>query len=177
MTNTKNLILQLKEVKKEKELSLDKIKDMVESTGNSVSKSTLSRVFAEGSEDKQSFSYDFTILPIANALLDVDIEEESDDLDTKAMKSLLKVKMERMRELEREVEQLRNELDREKVKYHEKLEREREHFNNSLEFLKHQVDLKDKRMDLLFEAIFIKNAQHDEILNAVMSCPLRKDED
>lgn len=175
MTNTKDLIMKLKEVREEKGYSYNDIIEMMEKNGDYLAKSTLSRVFAEGSEEL-SFRYEETIRPIANALLDIENIEDTDDMDVKAMKSLLKYKIQRIEELERQIEHLQSALDKEKIKYHEKIDKEREQFQRSIDFLKNQVDLKDKRMDLLLEAIFIKNSQHNEIMDAVMSCPLRKEE-
>ena len=59
MTNTREVILTLKEVRKEKNLSFDKILDLMKQNGDYLAKSTLSRVFADGSEDK-SFRYEET---------------------------------------------------------------------------------------------------------------------
>ena len=61
-------------------------------------------------------------------------------------------------------------MDREKVKSHEKLDKERERFNRSIDFLKEQVSLKDKRMDLLLEAVFAKDQQHKEMLAKLLNC-------
>lgn len=175
MTNTKDLIMKLKEVREEKGLSYNDILDLMEKNGDYLAKSTISRVFAEGSEE-MSFRYEETIRPIAKALLDIENIEDTDNMDIKAMKSLLKYKIQRIEDLERQIEHLQSALDKEKIKSHEKLEAERERANKSIEFLKNQVDLKDKRMDMLLEAIFIKNTQHSEIIDAVMSCPLREKE-
>ena len=167
MTNIRDIIIQLKEVREEKGYSFADIMAMMEKNGDYISKSTLSRVFAEGSEDN-SFKYDETIRPIANALLDIENIEEDDDMDTRAMKSLLKYKIQRIEELEAA-------LANEKVKYHEKLDKEREQSRRSIEFLKEQISLKDKRMDQLLEAVFEKDKQHKELLNSIMSCPCRKE--
>ena len=91
MTNTKDIILQLKQVKEEKNLSLGRIYELIQNNGDSVSKSTLSRVFSEGSEDvSYSFKYEDTIRPIAKAVLDMENIEDTDDMDIKALKTLLK---------------------------------------------------------------------------------------
>lgn len=169
MTNTKDVILKLKEVKEEKNLSFDGILALMEQNGDFVSKSTLSRVFADKSEEN-SFRYEETIRPIANALLDIETEEETDDLDTKALKSLLKYKIQRIEELEQQIEQLETALDKEKIKHHEKLDEERDRFNRSIDFLKEQVSLKDKRMDLLLEAVFQKDQQHKNMLDKLLKC-------
>ena len=169
MTNTKDLIIKLKEVREEKGLSFNEILDLMEKNGNYLAKSTLSRVFADGSEE-WNFKYEETIRPIANALLDIENEEETDDLDTKALKALLKFKIERIEELEQQIEQLESALDKEKIKSHEKLDEERERFNRSIDFLKEQIAYKDKRMDLLLDAVFQKDQQHKEMLNKVLMC-------
>lgn len=153
MTNTKDLIIKLKEVREEKGLSFNDILVLMEKNGDYLAKSTLSRVFAEGSEDN-SFKYEETIRPIAKALLDIETEEETDDLDTKALKAILKYKIERIEELEAQIERLETALDKEKIKSHEKLDEEREQFRRSLNFLKEQVAYKDKRMDILLDAVF-----------------------
>ena len=163
MTNTKDLIIKLKEVREEKGLSFNDILSLMEQNGDYLAKSTLSRVFAEGSEDN-SFKYEETIRPIAKALLDIETEEETDDLDTKALKAILKYKIQRIEELESQVEHLQSALNEEKVKSHEKLDAERERFNRSIDFLKEQVAYKDKRMDMLREWVNEK----DKILNDIL---------
>ena len=80
MTNTREIILKLKEVREEKGLSYGDILEIMEKQGDFVSKSTLSRLFAEGSEDG-SFKYEETIRPIAKALLDIETIEDTDDMD------------------------------------------------------------------------------------------------
>lgn len=158
MTNSRDLILKLKEVKDRDKLSLGEIEARTERNGEHVSKSTLSRVFAEGSEDI-TFRFEGTLKPIANALLDIETIEAEDDLDTQAMKVILHIKAERIKDLEAELAQ-------EKIKHHEKIDKEREQFQASLNFLKEQVSLKDKRIDQLLDA----NVQ---LLNQLLTCPCR----
>ena len=169
MTNTKDIITQLKEVREEKGLSYNDILELMEKNGDYLSKSTISRVFADGSEE-MSFRYEETIRPIANALLDVENIEDTDDIDTKAMKSLLKYKIQRIEELEKQIEKLESALDKEKIKYHEKLDKERLQFEKSLNFLKEQVAYKDKRMDLLLDAVTEKDRLHREMLGKLLVC-------
>ena len=151
MENTKDIIQKLKEVKAEKGLSLNEIVDLVEQNGDYVSRSSIQRVFADGSETL-SFRYEETIRPIAKALLDIENIEADDDMDTQAMKALLKYKIQRIEDLERQIELLELQLNKEKVKYHERLDKERERSERSIEFLKSQIILKDKRIDMLLEA-------------------------
>ena len=99
-------------------------------------------MFADGSEDL-SFRYEETIRPIAKALLDIEnIGDDDDDMDIKVMKSLLKYKMQRIEDLEHQIEQLQSDLKSEKIKYHERMDTEREQWSRSIEFLKNQISLK-----------------------------------
>lgn len=176
MTNTRDLILKLKAVREEKKLSYTDIMTLIEKNNQYLSKSTISRVFAEGSEEL-SFKYEETIRPIANALLDIENIEEDDNMDVKAMKTLLKYKDNRIMELESQLEQLQRVHDAETVKLHEKMDNERESWARSIEFLKNQIDLKDKRMDMLLKAVLTdaqdKEYRHDELIKLILSCPCR----
>lgn len=153
MTNTKDIIIKLKEVREDKGLSYGDILSLLEANGYFLSKATLSRLFSEGSEEL-SFKYEETIRPIANVLLDIETIEETDDMDVQAMKSLLKYKIQRIEELEKQVKALETALDKEKIKSHEKLEAERSQSRRSIEFLKDQITLKDKRIDILLDALY-----------------------
>jgi transcriptional regulator with XRE-family HTH domain len=166
MTNTKDVILKLKEVRDEKQLSYGDILELMEKNGDYLSKSTISRVFQDGSED-QSFRYEETIRPIAKALLDIETIEEDDTTDIKAMKSLLKLKIARIEELEAL-------LENEKHKYHEKLAKESKHFQDSLSFMTNQIALKDKRIDALLETTTELMTTNNRLVNQLMECPLRE---
>ena len=169
MTNTRDLIIKLKEVREEKGLSYNDILVLMENNGDFLSKSTLSRVFADGSEEIK-FRYEDTIRPIANALLDIDNIEEADSTDVKTMKSLLKYKNDRIMELEKQVRDLETAIDKQKIRSNEKLEQERERFNKSIDFLKEQVALKDKRMDFMLDALHKKDKLHEDMLEKLLMC-------
>lgn len=166
MTDTKELILKLKETKDKRNLSIN---DIVELTGEMVSKTTVQRVFAEDSENS-SFRYNDTIRPLVKALLDVDEIEDSDDLDTKALKSLLKLKIQRIEELEKQISDLRILLSDEKVKSHEKIEKERLQFERHIKLLDEQIALKDKRMDEMKARFDRKDEQYTELVNRLLNC-------
>lgn len=176
MTNTKDVILALKQVKEEKNLSLDKIITLIEETGGYVSKTTLSRVFAKGSEE-QSFRYETTLRPIANALLDIETIEEDDNAEGKAYKSILKFKMAVIEENSRKIEDLQSsisemkqeadaKLNNEKMKFHERLEKETAHFQRTLDFAMKQIELKDNRIDQLLE-------MNNQLMNQLLNCQKR----
>jgi len=162
MVNSKDVILMLKNVKAEKNLSLDKILSMIEENGEHVSKTTLSRVFADGSEE-QLFRYETTLRPIANALLDIETIETYDDTDTRAYKSILKLKKDLIAELRDELKTVES---KEKAKYTEKLNKAVEQFQKTLAFYEEQISLKDKRIDQLLDA-------NIHLINNIVNCPYR----
>lgn len=170
MTSTKDIIIKLKAVRDERNLSLNDILNLIEENGDMLSKASVQRVFADGSED-QSFKYEETLRPIANALLDINTIEDGDNNDEKAMKALLRYKSQRIDELERRIEDLELALNKEKVKSHEKLDKERERTSRSIEFLKVQIEKKDDRIDKLLQAVYSKDKAYTELLNQYLSCP------
>lgn len=159
MIDQREIILKLKEAKIERNLSIN---DIVNLTGNYLSKTTVQRVFADGSENT-SFRYEDTIRPLVKALLDIDTIEESDDMDTKALKSLLKLKNQRIEELE-------TLLQEERIKSHEKMEKERKHYESHIALLNEQIAIKDKRMDAQAEKFERKDAQYTELVNRLLNC-------
>lgn len=172
MIKTRDIIIQLKAVKSERNLSLADIITMIEENGDFVSKSSLSRLFSDGSEDI-SFKEE-TILPLCRALLDIENIEETDTTDAAALKAIIRYKGQRISELKQQIERLELDLSREKLKRHEALDAEREMYNRRVDFLKEQVALKDKRMDQLLEAVFVKDSQYNELLKQYLSCPYSK---
>lgn len=151
LTATKEIIVQLKAVKKEYELTIPRIKDMLEKNGDYIALSTLRRVFAEGSEDNDSFSYDRTISPIARALLFQDNEEETHDADAmddriEGLRSVILLKNEQIAMLTDQIEALKKQLNDFRAEY-----------DLRLRFLRDQIELKDKRMD-----------EKDQIINRLM---------
>ena len=93
------------------------------------------------------------------------------------MKSLLKYKIQRIEELERQLEKLECDIVKLKLSNHEKMEAERRIYDKRIDFLKTQIDLKDKRMDQLLEAVFQKDKLYNELLEKTLKCHLCKGED
>lgn len=136
-TTISNIIIKLKKAKNNNpELSLQKISD---ETG--VSKSTVTRIFADGSED-QSFRYD-SLKPICLMLLGNDGIEDDMDYDEYQLQ-----------------------LAEIKDKYEKKLEMERDQFKRSKDFLMHQIELKDQRIDTLFDYVEDLKRQLKELRKA-----------
>ena len=136
---------------------------MIEKNGDFVSKSTLSRVFSEGSDDTD-FRYETTLRPICDALLDIENIENDDSTDVKAYKAILKLKKDIILEMKQEIES-------EKVNYAEKLETETSNFQENLEFLRHQIELKDQRIDALMALTTELMQTNNKLLHQLMVCP------
>lgn len=160
MIETKELVLKLKEAQKEKHLSVN---DILEMTENRISATTIRRViFTDGSENS-SFRYEDTLRPLVKALLDMDIIEETDDFDTKALKSLLKLKIQRIEELEKQISE-------ERIKNHNKIEKEREQYERHIRLLEEQITLKDKRMEEMKVQFNKKDENYTQLVNRFLEC-------
>ena len=125
---SQKLIKELKEIKKANEITFPRIIERMEKNGKCVSLTTLRRVFADGSEDNAgNFSYENTLMPIAEVLLDVEnmstSEPNSKELD--GLKAVIHVQNEEL------------------VRLHEI----KEHLENRITFLLEQIEKKDRRMD------------------------------
>ena len=160
MTDTKEVLVRLKEVKKERKLSLQNIMDMLEKNGDYISKATLSRIFTDGSESV-NFRYEDTIRPLANALLNLDHSEE-DVSDVRALKSIIHFKNEAIKQLQDEISSL-------KIAHAEKLDREHSSTERRVGFLKDQIRLKDDRITKLLDAIIAKDNQHELLINEILN--------
>ena len=178
MESTREMIMLLKQVRTEKQLSYDQIIALLEQNNQFLSKSTLSRVFADGSEDG-NFRYE-TLRPICEVLLDIEHIEKDDNPDVQAMKRLLHLKRDIIEEMKSELQtssdEMEREINKERLKYHEKLEKETEKFQRSLDFMNHQIELKDQRIDILMSMNTELMQTNNKLLNQIMNCPLKNQE-
>ena len=130
LTRSQELIRQLKEIKRTQEVTYPRIIERMERNGKFVSLTTLRRVFADNSEaNADSFNYENTLLPIAEALLNVE------DLPTPADSPYAK-----------EIDALKSVIhcqNEEIARLHEL----KEHLENRITFLLEQIEKKDGRMD------------------------------
>ena len=133
LSGTQEVITKLKAVKKENELTLPRIMDMIEANGEYISMTTLRRVFAANSEQDDSFSYDKTIRPIARALLfqeeDQETQSSSSAIEIEGLKAIIRLKNEEIDHLHEQIELIKEERDQ------------------RISFLLDQIGKKDKRMD------------------------------
>ena len=120
---------------------------------------------------QKKFRYEDTLRPIAKVLLDIETIETEDDTDTKAMKSILKLKMAVIDDNSKQIKELKESLkevsSKEKAKYLKRLEEETAKFQKSLDFAMHQIELKDKRIDQLMEDNHI-------LVQQLLACPCRQ---
>lgn len=138
-TKAQELIRQLKEAKTQNEVTYPRILERMEKKGKYVSLTTLRRVFADGSElNAQSFSYENTLLPIAEALLEVEDVPTVDSPYAKEIDSLKAVIHVQNEEIAR-------------------LHDIKEHLEMRITFLIEQIEKKDRRMD-----------QKDDIIRMLM---------
>ena len=128
-TSTQELIRELKDAKEKNEVTYPRLMERIEKNGKYVSLTTLRRVFAEGSENNTSFSYENTLLPIAEALLNA--EDVPTDCDSPCAKEIDGLKA---------VIRVQNE---ELARMHEM----KEHLESRITFLLEQIEKKDRRMD------------------------------
>ena len=136
LTKSQELIRQLKEIKESNEITFPRIIERMEKNGKIVSLTTLRRVFADGSENNaNNFSYENTLLPIAEVLLNVE------DLPTLPNSPYAK-----------EIDGLKSviHLQNEEIA---RLHELKEHLESRITFLLEQIDKKDRRMDEKDETI------------------------
>ena len=130
LTRSQELIRQLKEIKESNEITYPRIMERMEANGKFVSLTTLRRVFAAGSEDNAgNFNYESTLMPIAEALLNVeDLPTPANSPCAKEMEALKAV----IRVQNEEIARLHDIKD---------------HLESRVTFLLDQIEKKDRRMD------------------------------
>lgn len=154
----KQTIERLKRVKKEQELSIPKIMDMLSSKGYYLSEPTLKKVFSENS-DTYNFKYRDTIAPLADVLLDLygdaTSETASDEVKhlirekNKMIEILLYKNEEQKTDYERRITHLKKQVDR---------------LEGNLDFRERMIDNKDKTIYKLLDSITHK----DEIIEKLL---------
>ena len=134
------LIKQLKEAKAAREYTFPRILDEMKENGKYLSLSSLRRVFADGSESNAaSFSYENTLMPIAEVLLKAEDVPTPDDSpyakEIDGLKAVIHVQNEEI----------------------VRLQEIKEHLESRITFLLEQIERKDRRMD-----------EKDEIIRRLM---------
>lgn len=83
----KSTVFKLRETKKQHDLSIANIMDMLETKGKYLSESTVKRLFSENA-DPTSFKYRDTIAPLADVVLDL-YSDKSGTEDIEALKAMI----------------------------------------------------------------------------------------
>ena len=104
----KSIITQLKKLKDEKKLSINEILDTLDRTNNHLSRSTVIKIFSDGSED-YGYQYD-TIRTLADALFGVYSTDESDNPEIKGLKSTIQYQNIIIDQLKEQIEQLKTQM-------------------------------------------------------------------
>lgn len=145
--NTRDLIISLKEIKTARNLTPQKIYDMLELAGYHVSLNSIKKVFEDGSEDKH-FNFHSTIQPISQVLLGI-YGSRSGDAEADALRADIRVKAELIEKLEREFAESKTDSRR------------------RIDFLRNQIELKDKRIDDLMRRVDSVLESNRELLGQI----------
>lgn len=133
--------MQLKQIKHDRELSVQDVYLMVKGAGFSTSESSVRRVFAPGSEE-QNFRFQDTIQPISQVMIGV--KEEGEPLnvaEADALKQIALLKDAMINDLQKENDELKKKAER--------LEHDLALVTDRVEFLKGQIARKDDYIDRL----------------------------
>lgn len=147
----KKTIRKLQKAREKKGYSYNMLVEATKEIGEPVAYSTISKVFGKDGENT-SFNYINTLQPLVKILLDGDEEE-----DTTNLQSELKLK-------EKTIEKLNEKI----AALHAQMESMREEETRRLNFLKTQIELKDRRMDenkQMIDRVMDRNDNKDRIIS------------
>ena len=170
LKDNRELIIALKEAKKKQEMTIPRLLDILQDNNQSVSRTTLVRLFADGSEDNDGFNYASTLKPVADVLLADDQEQEDTKrhLEIVRLQSEIMVKDEEITTLNKQIDSLLKQV-----------EQARADAAKQMEFLHNQIKLKDKRMDTkdeLIQRVMDRNDKKDKAIADLMEENKRLDE-
>ena len=169
LVDNRELIIELKRARKEKEITLPRLEDMLVAQKKNVAMTTLKRVFRDGSEDNDSFNYASTLKPLAELLLDDDNDGTSPfEIEIVRLKSEIRVKEEEITTLNKQIDSLLKQI-----------EQAREECAKQMEFLHNQIKLKDTRMDtkdVLIQRVMDRNDKKDKAIAELMEENKKLDE-
>ena len=170
LKDNRDIIIELKKAKKEKELTLPRLEEMLRSQKKDVAMTTLKRVFRDGSEDNDSFNYASTLKPLAELLLDENNDGTSASaIEIANLRAEIKVKEQTIEKLQAQIDSL-----------HIQMQNMREEYTKHIGFMEKQIQLKDRRMDekdILIQRIMDRNDKKDKAIAELMEENKRLDED
>ena len=170
LKDNRELIIALKEAKKKQEITIPRLLDILRDNNQTVSRTTLVRLFADGSEDNDSFNYSSTLKPVADVLLANEDEQE----DTKHHLEMVRLQSE-IRVKDEAIVTLNNQID----SLIKQVEQTRADAAKQMEFLHRQIELKDSRMDLkdaLIQRVMDRNDKKDRAIADLMEENKKLDE-
>lgn len=160
----KQTIERLKRVKKEQELSISQIMDMLSTKGYYLSEPTLKKIFSENS-DTYNFKYQSSIAPLADVLLDL-YGDTTDESVSDEVKHLI-------REKNKMIEILLYKNEEQKADYEKRiahLKKQVERLEANLDFREKMIDRKDGTISKLLDSISHK----DEIIEKLLKAKLEE---
>ena len=146
-TLKKDTVERIRKVKKEKDMTISDILDLLEKKNYFLSEATLKRVFSENN-DPSSFKYRDTIVPLADVLLDF-YEDQSGTEELQALKSMIRDKNMTISILIAKNEELRADYDKRIVHLTKQIDR----LEKNLDFREGVVQRKDEVIEKLINKV------------------------
>ena len=155
-TLKKETVERIRKVKKEKDMTISDILDLLEKKNYFLSEATLKRVFSENN-DPGSFKYQSTIAPLADVLLDF-YEDQSGTEELAALKSMIRDKNMTIAILIAKNEELRADYDKRIAHLQKQIDR----LEKNLDFREGVVQQKDKVIERLMNKILNTGGSSNE---------------
>lgn len=152
----KSTVQKLRQVKKERDLTISKIMDMLESKSKYLSEGTVKRLFSDNS-DPTSFKYQDTIAPLADVLLDLYSDKSGSD-DVGALKALIHDKNKTISILIARDEERKADFERRISHLQKQINKLEEH----LDFRERVIERKDAVIEKLI-------TREDKVMDALIS--------
>ena len=149
-TLKKDTVERIRKVKKEKDMTISDILDLLEKKNYFLSEATLKRVFSENN-DPSTFKYRDTIVPLADVLLDF-YEDQSGTEELAALKSMIRDKNMTISILVAKNEELRTDYDK------------------RIAHLQKQIDRLEKNLDFREGVVQQKDKVIEKLINKVIEC-------
>ena len=146
----RDVVARLRKIKKDNDLTISNIMDILEKNGCYLSESTVKRVFMEN-VDPTSFKYKSTLAPLSDALLDL-YSDQSGVEDVAALKALIHDKNKTISILIAKNEEQKSEYDKRINHLNKQIEKLEEH----LDFRERVVERKDEVIEKLLNKILEK---------------------
>lgn len=151
----REIVVQLKQIKEERELTCQEIYDMVISSGGDLSLATIKRVFAPGSED-MGFRFRDTLQPIVKVLCAVEetttTENTPSDTEVDALKNVVLLKETMIEELTTEKAKLEA-MMADEIARHADTKELLSLYKEQMRILSDQIARKDRYIDFLLERV------------------------